>query len=191
MVLRATIVFQNDEHNRYWQVKSLCDTPLWYTAPYLSLIHTLTSDIFIKMCISVDYSIRAWDNHINGSKLPSAAKNVPLWKNEEHLFRYRVYTLIKHLLDRNLRPCAKASVILKSQSTRHARLALGLCFCFCFFFVCVKISVLLGQYFVSDGHKLYSLSVCTQKATSQQNTLLHWPTNVPFPGYDVISKQMI
>jgi len=37
----------------------------------------------------------------------------------------------------------------------------------------VKVSVLFGQYFVSDGHKLYSLSVCTQKATSQQNTLFH------------------
>lgn len=128
-MLRATIVFQNDEHNRYWQVKSLCDTPLWCTAPYLSLIHTLTSDIFIKMCSSVDYSITAWDNHdINESKLPSAAKG-PLWKNEDNLFRYSVYTFIKHrlnvynnwLLDRKLHPCAKASLILKSQRTRHVR----------------------------------------------------------------------
>jgi len=30
-----------------------------------------------------------------------------------------------------------------------------------------------------------------KKATSQQITLLHWPTNVPFPGYDVIRKQMV
>ena len=82
------------------------------------------------MCISVDYSTTAWDNHdINGSKLPSAAKNGPLRKKEDNLFRYRVYTFIKHrlnvynklLLDRNLHPCAKSSVILKSQSTRHAR----------------------------------------------------------------------
>ena len=89
VVLRATIVFQNDEHNRYWQVKSLCDTPLWCTATYLSLIHTLTSDFFIKMCVSVDYSITAWDNHdINESKRA-------IMKKTKIIYSGTVFTLYK------------------------------------------------------------------------------------------------
>jgi hypothetical protein len=91
------------------------------------------------------------------------------------------------LMGRDLHTCAKTSLILKSYSTHHARQNMH--WGFGIFFV--KFSFLVRYYFVSDGHKLYSISVCTQMAISQQITLLHWPANVPHPGYDTIRKQIM